>query len=693
MKKLLTVILVMMVQAVVAQTSDTTLVLADSAVDFSTMSLEELSKLKTRYKASPMEQAVNQAIEVASRKPLPLRKSPSVISVISAEEIERSGARDLMDVLAMVPGVEFNVDVEGVVSISLRGLWATEGNISLQIDGVEMNELGYATLQFGNHYPISQIKKVQIIRGPGSAIYGGCAQYAVINIVTYKGEDIKGVRATVLGGQAAGTYARQHGGLSIGNKIGDFNYVVSGSYIAGKQSNKRYTDVYGSGYEMKDNAEQKNTFINVQAGYKGLSVQMFYDGYNTTNRDGDLRTLSKAYPLDFSTCVTNVKYEGKLAQNMRVQAQLMHKYSEPWKFEGASAPVDSDYYTYRLVANSYRANMGVLWDPLYWLNVNVGMGGSNDVGYRTDGTLFRKDSSDRVSYYNYAPYAQLTIKTAAANVVAGARWDNNNAFGGAFNPRLGITKRVGIYNFKLLYASSFRAPSIENVQFAVGKRMLKPERSNTLELEVSAQLMKDMYLSLNMFDINTRDAIIYSVKTNPMTVGVPDGYRNSSSLTGSTGLEAEWKYKGKKLGFTATYAYYTMANKGIDITRRVAQDATVALGTTKHKLNLAANVNVSEHWYLSPSINYLGKRYAISHVGINGMPVITTLKDQLITNLYLGTDKLVKGMTAGVGVNNILDELILYPQPYNSCHAPLPGMGRELFIRCTYHIMYKQAGI
>src|SRR5690606_6202510 len=132
----------------------------------------------SRYAATEMEHAISQAIEAASRKPLPLRKSPSIISVITAEEIEKSGATDLMGIFRMIPGVEFNVDVEGVVAISFRGLWANEGNISLKIEEQEINEIAYASLQFGNHHNVRDIKKVEIIRGPGSAIYGGCAEYA-----------------------------------------------------------------------------------------------------------------------------------------------------------------------------------------------------------------------------------------------------------------------------------------------------------------------------------------------------------------------------------------------------------------------------------------------------------------------------------------------------------------------------------
>src|SRR5690349_6671318 len=61
--------------------------------------------------------------EVAAKKPLSLRDSPGVVTLITAEEIQNSGARDLVDVLRMVPGIEFASDALGVVGLTIRGNW------------------------------------------------------------------------------------------------------------------------------------------------------------------------------------------------------------------------------------------------------------------------------------------------------------------------------------------------------------------------------------------------------------------------------------------------------------------------------------------------------------------------------------------------------------------------------------------
>ena len=101
-----------------------------------------------------LEELLNVQISVASKKALTLRESPGIVTLITEDEIKNSGAHDLLDVLSMVPGLQFGVDVEGAIGIGVRGNWGHEGKVLLLIDGQEMNEPLYSTIQFGEHYPV-----------------------------------------------------------------------------------------------------------------------------------------------------------------------------------------------------------------------------------------------------------------------------------------------------------------------------------------------------------------------------------------------------------------------------------------------------------------------------------------------------------------------------------------------------------
>src|SRR5689334_2312026 len=100
------------------------------------------------------EEAVeNTRVSIASKKDTSIRETPGIVTVITRDEIQNSGSRDLLGILTLyAPGLNFGNDVEGVVSAYVRGIWAEEGKILLLVDGLEMNERVFDTTQFGNHY-------------------------------------------------------------------------------------------------------------------------------------------------------------------------------------------------------------------------------------------------------------------------------------------------------------------------------------------------------------------------------------------------------------------------------------------------------------------------------------------------------------------------------------------------------------
>lgn len=665
---------------------DTTNVVLPDSIDFSTLSLEELIQMKSTYKSTELEKLINQSIDVASKKPLSLKKSPSVISLITADEIEKSGAVDLIDVLKMIPGIEFNVDVQGVIGISIRGLWAQEGKVLILYDGQEMNETAFATAQFVQRYPINQIKKIEVIRGPGSASYGGFAAYAVINIVTKSGEELKGGNFSSIIGQTENTYARQNINFAYGNKHKDFTYSINGFIQRGNQSNLNYKDIIGDSYSMANNSSIQLYSLNVGLKYKSYTARFIKDNFYMMQRDQFNTNLSKAYPINFLFTLAELGYQKQIFKNLLIQGKVNYKNETPWNTPNKMDSIDN-FYKYNINVQRFRGNISAIWDINRSVNIVTGFESFLDYAIKKDGEYFAKDSIQKVTYINYAPYIQSLIKTRFANITVGMRYDFNTSFGSSLNPRLGITKKIGPLNFKALYASSFRAPVIENYQLSINES-IKPEQSKTYEIELGYQLNKHSYFSLNAYDISTKNSIKYLFYKNSLGNTI-EGYDNINKTIGSQGIEFEYKLKTEKGTISTSYSFYTIRNKGVDVSNLVETNKNSSLGIANHKMAFIGTLNLSSKFFISTSASFLGKRYGYTSLDSLENGVISTFNPQLILNQFITYKNSEKGLILSMGINNLTNEKIIYIQPYNSLHAPLPGMGREFIFKISYTIKSK----
>src|SRR5437764_2667312 len=90
-----------------------------------------------------LEALLDTPVAIATKGARDVRETPGVVTAVTREEILASGARDLLEVLQLIPGFSFHVDVVGVVGVGFRGMWGHEGKLLLLIDGIEMNELLY----------------------------------------------------------------------------------------------------------------------------------------------------------------------------------------------------------------------------------------------------------------------------------------------------------------------------------------------------------------------------------------------------------------------------------------------------------------------------------------------------------------------------------------------------------------------
>lgn len=171
-------------------------------------------------------------VTAAAKHPQLAREAPSAVTVISREDIERFGYRTLAEVLRSVRGFhgsyDRNYDYIGVRGFLRPGDY--NDRILLLVNGHTYNDDVYQTAAVGNEFGIDleAVEHIEVIRGPGSALYGGNALFAVINVVTATGQDRPGIRPLV----ETGSFGRKRGQVSAGHVFENgLDVFASGSVL------------------------------------------------------------------------------------------------------------------------------------------------------------------------------------------------------------------------------------------------------------------------------------------------------------------------------------------------------------------------------------------------------------------------------------------------------------------------------
>lgn len=224
-------------------------------------------------------------ITTASSEAESLDEAPVPTTLITAEMIRTSGARNLQEVLAAyVPGMNI-IDCNDDINIAMRGIYSTtQEKILIMLNGHRLNS--YATNTAAPDFSISleKIKQIEVLRGPASSLYGGVALTGVVNIITRRGADVDGLQARV----GAGNYGQVKADAIFGKHYFDIDLLLWGS--AYRSSGERREAPYERAAESLSRYSMPIDHIRIgrignypscdfglQLGYKGL--QFMYDSH------------------------------------------------------------------------------------------------------------------------------------------------------------------------------------------------------------------------------------------------------------------------------------------------------------------------------------------------------------------------------------------------------------------------------
>ena len=638
------------------------------------------------YGAGNLEDLLNTEVTVASSKPVMPSEAPAIVSVITREEIELSGARDLIDVLRMVPGFDFGVDIWNVVGLGFRGMWGHEGKIKLTVDGMPFNDLMYGNVPFGNHFPVESIERIEIIRGPGSSIYGNFAELAVINVVTQIGAEVSGFRATSTTGFFDKSFARQNVTLRYGKELEDGYFGASVFGGMAQRSAGNYIDQSQQVWNMANGSDLQTGNAELIYRNGGFLAGFMADNYETTHRDNYGDVIPYVAHARFVTYNGLMSYTKRINDNLVITPSILAAAQQPWRNTGV--PISDPTY-YDPTVQQYRIGLTTDWDVSSGISTMFGANYEWQIarygGNEPERVYKFPDGAQQSNHDGLAVYNDWMIRTRPVNVTAGLRIEKTTGYDYEYSPRISLNRTFNNLSLKAIYNHAFRAPTIEQLSAGVkAGDKLKNETSNNYEFEVGYRINSMQNITANVFYLDMANPIVFF--HDP--VSNLDTYTNQGKVA-TAGAELQYRIMDDWGHLTFGYSYYRAMQNGASYYNIPGQNDAF-LGFPAHKATLDAGYKLTQDLNLNTTLILTSDRFGFDHIDPDtGEPAIKRFGPEVVANLYLLYKNAVyKGVDVGIGVFDIFAANHSFIQPYNGGHSELPGPGREYVLRLSYTPTY-----
>jgi outer membrane receptor for ferrienterochelin and colicin len=655
-------------------------------------------------------------VSIATGTIQPIAKAPAVASVITASQIRAMGARDIDQVLESVPGLHVSLSAIYNPEYLFRGISSDfSPQVLMLINGIPITNLfqGDRNLVWGG-MPVEAISRIEVIRGPGSALYGADAFAGVINIVTKTPEDAEHNSA----GVRIGKFNTRDVWLSTAGEKGGLGYMGSIEFTKTDGSDALIesdaqslldliTGTAVSNAPGSVNLERNNVDFRFELGYKKLRLrgggQIRDDWGDGAGPAETLNPENKFSSQRFNVDLTYTEEEVFEDTSLEIQASYFDTSQEiggnftvypagstgpfldpfgvpifppfpegvignPEIFERHSRfdvrlehsgiskhhiSVGAGYYDGEIDKITETKNFGINPDTGMLILPGDPLVDVSDTPF----VFLTEDSRDN----SYVFLQDVWLLANDWELTAGLRHDNYSDFGATTNPRLALVWFTSYkLTTKLLYGEAFRAPSFAqtraiNNPLILGNINLKPEEIKSYELAFDYRPNYELTLMTNFFYYDWADIIQF----------VPDA--NNSTRTAQN--------SGEQTGYGMEFEAVWEAAENFTLTGNIAVQ-----NSTDETLDVPAAKSPEKQLYLRA--NWVMDRNRLSD------DVRPDIDDYALFDLSV-RKTLANSLEFALTANNLFDEDAREPSP-NSDPMPfipndLPLSGRALLGEVRYN--------
>ncbi len=565
-----------------------------------------------------------------------VRDTPKNITIITKDEIQAKGAKDVGEALKGVPGLTVNSMGGSDVSFDLRGQGANaKSNVKVLLDGISLNSIdlsGYKT----SNIPIDSVERIEVIPSGGSVLYGDGAVGGVINIITSAPLNKKNYGQV---GSEFGSNGLSKYNASYGTKISD-DLLLKLDY-----TNKSY-----DGY--RSYSDDDLDAFSIESKYLISDKQDLTFKYSYSNDDfkapGSLtrqevdddreQSLTSGNQIDGTNEENNytIKYNNSLSDkllftldtNYRDQDYDSTSYSS---YGSSKYSYDTDVYTVRpQVKYSYLEDSYIIV-------------GTDLEKAKTDVTEgFSKGERKKDSYgaYFLNKYKINNWELSQGYRYQKTKYDTPSEDENFYNDAFDISANY-LYSDTgstyISYSRAFRTPNTDELAYWHGD--YKPQESDTVEVGMKDYFL-NTYVSISVFNTITDDEIVYAEYD-----GVNSSNMNLDGKTRRTGVEAYFEQYFNKLTLRESFTYL---NQEVEDGTYEGKDIP---GVPNLLYSLGANYAVNENITVDTLLSYHGKSYAYSDFDNEASKV----DDYITVDTKVSYD-FKNGFELYGGINNIFNE-------------------------------------
>lgn len=581
-----------------------------------------------------------------------LENTAGSVSIITQEDINAMNATSIQEILEEIVGINVGVNdssISGRQTISIRGTDSKHSLILLdgkKISGTDA-QIGHSDFQY-SWLPISAIEKIEVVRGPMSALYGSKAIGGVINIITkrpdksFSGElGIKKAWSASNGGDERDISFSLTGKVTdslslsgfIEKKDVDLTYKKDDRTATADREGKEILNGMASAwYDIDDSQQISASYIGgneirEQQEYSSSSGITIYDKYY----DIDKSHYSVGYKKDFENISMLLQYYNTSSDSHTEKYEYTHELED--KILNAEFQIESFDNNYIVFgAEKSSENYRKHYDD-----------DTKDISSGFTGNI------DNSSFY-----LQDEIELGEdVLLVLGARYDDHEKFGGHFSPKVNVVFNLNEdHKFKAGYGEGFNAPTVtQNSASYVfsgrhefrGNDELDPETSKSFEIGYEGKI-DNSTIKATIFKTDIEDLVdglfLSSAPFYPGSSLIKNTYQYGNiDKVNMQGLEFEFNQKDlfSSIDLKLAYNYLKTENEAT---------GKELLSKPKHKLNLKLSTMLPADIKSTFRIKYTGSQYKGDYE-----------KQNSYTMLGLQFSKeMMKGLTARVGAENLTNE-------------------------------------